>query len=198
MRSRSNCRSLDTAGLPPDALEPGDEADAQRHEVHHRQPGHERLLVARVKVETGVHTQARDSVGAGCHRHPDETEPKGREHHGKDGEGRIVSQEDEARVSAVDDDAGGYHDNLRGAEEEHPAPRHRPVRQEPMVNQAVEYAQQHRQAQEFDVLGIPEARPVNQQEDADQPDEPATPDRDRCRIQKYVRVGQGAWRHPLL
>ena len=116
----------------------------------------------------------------------------------KNGEGRIVRQEDEARESAVDDDAGRDQDHVRGAEEEHPAPRHRPVRQDPMVHQAVGDPQQHRYGQESDVLRVPEARPVGQQEDTDQPDEPSAPDRDPCRIQDHVRVAQGARHDPLL
>ena len=122
----------------------------------------------------------------------------GREDHGKNGEGQIVRQEDEARESAVDDDTGRDQDHVRGVEEEHPPPRHRPVRKDPMVHQAVGDPQQHRYGQESDVLGIPEARPVGQQEDTDKPDEPAPPDRDPCHIQNDIRVGQGAWRNPFL
>ena len=66
------------------------------------------------------------------------------------------------------------------------------------MHQAVGHKQQHRYGQEFDVLGVPEARPVGQQEDADQPDEPAPPDGNPSRIQNYVRVGQGAGHNPLL
>ena len=66
------------------------------------------------------------------------------------------------------------------------------------MHKTVEQPQQHGYGQECDVLWVPEARPIGQQEDTDQPDEPAAPDRDPCRIQKYVRVGQGAWRNPLL
>ena len=77
--------------------------------------------------------------------------------------------------------------NVRGEEEEHPAPRHRPVRQEPVVHKAVDHPQQHRYGQVLDVAWVPEAWPVGQQEDTDQPDEPPTPDRDPCRIQEYVR-----------
>ena len=36
------------------------------------------------------------------------------------------------------------------------------------------------------------------QEDTDQPDEPATLDGNPCRIQDHIRVGQGAWRNPLV
>ena len=72
-----------------------------------------------------------------------------------------------------------------------------PVGQEPEVHQAVDHPQQHGYGQEFDVLGIPEARPVGQQEDTGQPDEPAAPDGDRCGIPDHVRVGQGARRNPV-
>ena len=60
------------------------------------------------------------------------------------------------------------------------------------MHQAVEHSHQHRYGQEFDVPGIPEARPVGQQEDTGQPDEPAAPDGNPCRVQDHVRVGQGA------
>ena len=66
------------------------------------------------------------------------------------------------------------------------------------MHKAVEHPQQYRHGQDCDVLGVPEARPVGQQEDTDQADEPATPDRDPDRIQNDIRVGQGAWRNPLL
>ena len=65
------------------------------------------------------------------------------------------------------------------------------------MHQAVGAQQQHMQQQQFDVLGVPEARPVGQQEDVDQPDEPAPPDGNPSRIQNYVRVAQGAGHNPL-
>ena len=60
------------------------------------------------------------------------------------------------------------------------------------MHKAVEHPQNHGYGQEFDVVGVPEVRPLGQQEDTDQPDEPATPDRDPYRIQNDARVGQGA------
>ena len=59
------------------------------------------------------------------------------------------------------------------------------------------HPQQHGYGQELDVPGIPEARPVGQQEDTGQPDEPAAPDGNPCRIQDHVRVGQDARRNPV-
>ena len=66
------------------------------------------------------------------------------------------------------------------------------------MDQAVGHCQQQGNRQVFDVIGKPETRPVGHLEDADKPDEPATPDRDPCRMQNDVRVGQGAWCNPLL
>ena len=89
-----------------------------------------------------------------------------------------------------DDDAESDQGSVRGAEEGHPAPGHGPVGQEPEVHQSVEHPHQHRQGQVFDVPGVPEARPVGQQEKPGQPDEPAAPDGNRCGISDHVRVGQ--------
>ena len=65
------------------------------------------------------------------------------------------------------------------------------------MHQAVGHPQQHGYGQEFDVPGVPEARPVGQQEDTGQPDEPAAPDGNRCGIPDHVRVGQDARRNPV-
>ena len=46
--------------------------------------------------------------------------------------------------------------------------------------------------------GYQKPRPVDQFHNNDKPDEPATPDSNPYRIQNDVRVGQGAWRNPLL
>ena len=46
--------------------------------------------------------------------------------------------------------------------------------------------------------GYQKSGPVGQEEDTNQPDEPATPDGDPRRIQDHVRVAQGARRHPVL
>ena len=131
-------------GLPPDPFESNNHTDAQHDGVHHRQPGQQHLLPARIQVQTRAHPQAHDSVNYGDRRGPGETEPMGREDHGKHCQGGIVPQEDEAPEPAADDDAAGDQDNFHGAEQEHPAPGHRPVRQEPEVHQAVERPQHHR------------------------------------------------------
>ena len=138
-----------------------------------------------------AHYQAHGGVGNGGRRRPGETEPIGREDHGNKGKGRIVGQEDETPESVADDDAQGGQGNVRGTEEEDPAPRHRPVRQEPVVHKAVERPQQYGYGQVFDVLGVPEARPVGRQDDSDYPDEPSPPDRDLHGVEHHVGVGQG-------
>ena len=73
-----------------------DETDAQHKGVHRRQPAQQHLLVARIDVETGAHPPAYEGVGDGGHRRPGQTEPEGREDHGKQREGRVVGHEGEA------------------------------------------------------------------------------------------------------
>ena len=59
------------------------------------------------------------------------------------------------------------------------------------MHKAVERPQQHGYGQVFDVLGVPEARPVGRQDDSDYPDEPSPPDRDLRSVEHHVGVGQG-------
>ena len=94
------------------------------------------------RSKTGAHRQTHDRVGNGGCRRPGETEPMGREDHGKNGEGRVVGREDEA-LEPSGDDPGRDQGNVHGAEEEQPPPCRGPVRQEPMVHKAVEHPQQH-------------------------------------------------------
>ena len=103
--------------------------------------------------------------------------------------GRIVGHEDEAVEPGADADAGRDQGNVHGAEEEHPAPCHGPVRQEPEVDRAVERHQRDQQEHVPPVVGVPEARSVGYLDDGHQPDEPATPDRNPCRIRHDIGIG---------
>ena len=79
--------------------------------------------------------------------------------------------------------------DVHHAEDEHPAPCHRPVRQEPVVDKAIERHQRHQQEHVPPVVGVPEARSVGYLEGGQQHDEPAAPDRNPCRKRHDIRVG---------
>ena len=197
MRSCCTCRSLFHRRLPPDAFEPGDEADAQHKGVHRRQPAHQHLLIARTDVEAGARRPAYEGIGGDGHRRPGQAEPEGREDHSKQRESRVVGHEDVAVEPGAEGDAGRGQAYVHGAEEEHPAPRDRPVCQEPEVDRAVERHQRDHQEHGPHVVGVPEARPVGYLEGANQHDEPATPDRNPCRIWHDIRVGAYGRREPI-
>ena len=141
----------------PDAIEPSYEADAEHQRVLRRLPGHQHPPIARITVDTGVQTQAHDGVGNRGHRRPGQTEPDGGKDQGKQHEGRAVGHEDEAVEPGPDGDGGRYQGNVHGAEDEHPAPGHRPVRQQPEVDQSVERHQRHLQENVLQVTGVPGA-----------------------------------------
>ena len=147
------------------------------------------FLIARSDVETVARRPAYEGIGDGGGRRPGKTEPKGREHHGKQRESRIVGHEGEAVEPGADADAGRDQRNVHGAEEEHPAPCHGHVRQKPEVDQAIQRHQHHQQEHEPPVVGVPEARSVGYLERGHQPDEPATPDRNPRGVRHDIRVG---------
>ena len=155
------------------------------------QPGRQRPLVARVEVQTGAHPQAHGGVSRCCRRCPGHVEPKRREDHGNCAKSRVVGKKDVVVESAADGDVGCNQRNVHGAKPNHPAPRHRPVRQEPVVEYTIERCQHYIQEGVFDVLGIPETRAVGQQDGAEEPDDPSPPDRDLRGVERHVGVGQG-------
>ena len=81
------------------------------------------------------------------------------------------------RDIGLEDDAGRDKSKVHAAEEEQPAPRDRPVRQQPVVEQSIERQHRRRQERVLDVVGIPELGPVGELEHGDKPDEPAAPHR---------------------
>ena len=91
-------------------------------------------LVARVEAQTGAHSKAHGGVSGGCRRYPGHVDPKRREDHGNGAKSRVVGKKDVVVESAADGDVGCNQRNVHGAEANHPAPRHRPVRQEPIVD----------------------------------------------------------------
>ena len=104
--------------------------------------------------------------------------------------GRVVGREDEALEPALGDDAGRDQNHVHGVEEEQPVPCNPSVRQQPVVGQAIERDQRHKQQEVFEVPVIPEARPVDKLERDDKADEPASPDRNFGRVPNHVRVGR--------
>ena len=104
-------------------------------------------------------------------------------------QGGIVGHVAEEVEVAADDDDGSDQRDIHAAEEEQPAPRHRPIRPEPVVDEPVERQQRHAQKQVLLVGGVPERRSIGQFEHADEPTEPARPDRDPRGVQHHVRVG---------
>ena len=100
---------------------------------------------------------------------------------------------------AADDDGGRDQGDIHGAEEEQPAPRDRPVRQEPVVDKAVERYQRHDQEQVRLVGGdtrAPVDRPIRPRRY--EQEEPAHPDGDLRGVGHNVRVGpDGTHEHGL-
>ena len=154
-----------------------------------RQPAQQHLLIARSDVEAGANCQGYEGIDDGGHRRPGQTEPEGREGHGKQRESRIVGHEDVAVEPGPDGDAGRGQGDVQGAEEQHPPPRDRPVRQEPEVDQAIERHQRDHQEHLQPDVGVREARPVGYLEGRDQCDEPATPDRNPRGIGHNIGLG---------
>lgn len=66
------------------------------------------------------------------------------------------------------------------------------------MDKAVDHKQQQGNSQILDVVGIPGAGAVCEQEHDHKSDEPSPPDRNRRGIQNYVRVGQDARHQHLL
>ena len=178
-------------GQPLYAFEPDDEVDAHNDEIHRRHPGGQRPLVARAEVQTGAHPQADGGVRGDGRRGPGHVQPKGREDHGNRAKSRVVGEKDVVVESAADIDVGCNQRNVHGAEANHPAPGHRPVRQEPVVEYTIERCQHHIQEGVSNVLGIPETRTVGQQNGGEEPDDPSPPDRDLRGVERHVGVGQG-------
>ena len=175
--------------LPPDPFEPGDEADGCDDPIHGHHPGEQGLLLTGIEVEAGAHHQADDGIDGPGHRRPGEAEPKVREDDREQRQGGIVGHvAEEVEVAADDDDGGDQHD-IHGAEEEEPAPRHRPVPPEPVVEEPVERRQRHAQEEVLLVGGVPELRPIGQFDRGDEHQKPARPDRDPRGVQHDVRVG---------
>ena len=148
-------------------------------------------LVARVEAQTGAHSKAHGGVSGGCRRYPGHVDPKRREDHGNGAKSRVVGKKDVVVESAADGDVGCNQRNVHGAEANHPAPRHRPVRQEPIVEYTIERCQHYIQEGVFDVLGIPETRAVGQHDGGEEPDDPSPPDRDLRGVERHIGVGQG-------
>ena len=175
--------------LSPDPFEPGDEADGGDDGIHRHHPGEQGLLLAGIEVETGANHQADDGIDGPGHRRPGEAEPQGREDDREQRQGGIVGHVAEEVEVAADDDDGSDQRDVHAAEEEQPAPRHRPVPPEPVVDEPVERQQRHAQKQVLLVGGVPEPRSIGQFEHGDEPAEPAHPDRDPRGVQHHVRVG---------
>ena len=176
-------------GLPPDALEAGDETDAQHQGVHGRNPDHQLLSIVRNEVERGADRQDCDGVDDGGHRRPGQPEPQRREDHDEQRKGRVVGHEHEALLEpALEDDPGRAQGYVHGAEEEQPAPGDGSARHEPVVHQAVERDQQHEQEGELEVVGKPESKAVGKLEQGDDRYEPAAPHRDPCGVPDRIRV----------
>ena len=189
MRSRSSSRLPFRGLLPPHPFEPGDEADGCDDRIHGHHPGEQGLLLTRIEIETWAHRQADDGIDGPGHRRPGEAEPQGREDDREQRQGGIVGHVAEEVEVAADDDGGGDQRDIHAAEEEEPAPRHRPVPPEPVVDEPVERQQRHAQKQVLLVGGVPEPRSIGQFEHADEPAEPARPDRDPRGVQHHVWVG---------
>ena len=85
-------------------------------------------------------------------------------------------------ASPPDDNAGCVQGKVHHAEDEHPAPCHRPVRLGPVVHKAIERHQRYMQEHVFAVCGGPAVWSKGQIEHRDRPNEPATPDRHPCGI----------------
>ena len=78
--------------------------------------------------------------------------------------------------------------DVDAAEGQHPASCHRPVRPEPVVDDAVDCCLRDIQEPEPDVLGVPGVRAARQHDDADEPDVPAPPDRNSHRVVNDIGV----------
>ena len=175
--------------LSPDPFEPGDEADGCDDGIHGHHPEEQGLLLTRIEIETRAHRQADHGIDGPRYRRPGEAEPQGREDDREQRQGGIVGHVAEEVEVTADDDGGGDQRDIHAAEEEQPAPRHRPVPLEPVVDEPVERQQRHAQEQVLLVGGVPERRSIGQFEHADEADEPARPDRDPRGVQHHVRVG---------
>ena len=109
------------------------------------------------------------------------------EDHREGAQGGIVGQEDVVVEAAlVDQEMGSREREVAGAQRQHPPPGHGPVGEQPVVDQTVERGHRNQQRRVLGVMRVVEPVRVGQVADADQQQEPATPDRDPHRVARHV------------